>query len=224
MRRADRLYEIVQMLRGGRTRRAEDLAQHLEVSVRTIYRDIADLVACGVPIDGEAGVGYVLRPGYLMPPLNFTRSELQALALGARLVEAWSDMEFADAAREALVKIKSALPDKAESLDRLNIFGHALRLDAVFRERLRTIRQAIETSHRIEIAYERLNGEASTRAIRPLALDFWGPVWTLTAWCEAREDFRVFRVDRIGAVKSLGERFHPEPGRRLQDYWQRLKA
>jgi predicted DNA-binding transcriptional regulator YafY len=218
MRRADRLYQIVQLLRGARLRRAHDLAAQLEVSVRTIYRDIQDLIACGVPIDGEAGVGYVLRPGYFLPPLSFTTDELQALVLGARLVQSWSDADLGRAATEALVKIQSVLPEKTGSVDRLNVFSYGLRLDREVRARLRIIRCAIDALHTLDLTYESLSGETTERRVRPLSLDFWGPVWTLTAWCEKREDFRVFRVDRIHATWDTGEGFRPEVGKTLKDY------
>ncbi len=224
MRRADRLYQIVQLLRGARLRRAQDLAAHLEVSVRTIYRDIQDLIACGVPIDGEAGVGYVLRPGYFLPPLSFTTEELQALALGARLVQSWSDADLGRAATEALIKIQAVLPEKSGSVDRLNVFSYGLRLDREVRDRLRIIRHAIDAFHTLDLTYESLGGETTERRVRPLALDFWGPVWTLTAWCERREDFRVFRVDRILAVQDSGASFRHEAGRTLKDYLHRMSC
>jgi len=224
MRRAERLYEIVQLLRGARLRRAQDLAAQLEVSVRTIYRDIQDLVACGVPIDGEAGVGYMLRPGYFLPPLSFTTEELHALALGARLVQSWSDDDLGRAAAEALVKIGSVLPDRSGSLEGPSVFSYGMRLDRAVRDRLRLIRRAIDAPRSLDLTYESLAGEVTERRIRPLSLDFWGQVWTLTAWCEARGDFRVFRVDRILSARDTGERFRPEPGRTLKDYLNRLSS
>src|SRR5688572_17137320 len=135
MRRADRLFQIVQHLRGGRLVTARALGERLEVSERTIYRDIADLVGCGVPIDGEAGVGYIMRSGFDLPPLMFTRSELAALTLGARFVKAWSGAEHALAAEEALVKIEAVLPERERRMvEETPLFAFSLGMTDATRE------------------------------------------------------------------------------------------
>ncbi|MCG7391304.1 YafY family transcriptional regulator [Microvirga sp. ACRRW] len=224
MRRADRLFDIVQMLRGGRLRTAHDIAEQLEVSVRTIYRDIDALIASGVPIEGERGIGYVLRGAMLLPPLSFSVPELQALALGAKLVKAWADKELAQAAEEVLAKVDAVIGnDRRIELQRQDLRAFGLHLKDSERERLALIRHALRTRHKIGLNYADAMGEASDRTVRPLGLEAWGHAWTLTAWCELRQDFRAFRLDRMLSVDVLGDIFKPEPGRTLQDYLERLR-
>lgn len=220
MRRADRLFQIVQYLRDGRLTTAATLAKKLEVSERTIYRDIADLIGTGVPIDGEAGVGYIMREGYDIPPLMFTRSEIVALTAGARLIRAWGGTAMAEAAEEALVKIRAVLPEDARS-SAAKVQVHAFQmpeLDAQTRKRLDTLEAAVETNKQLEIAYTTEDGTPSLRIIRPLGLWFWGKVWTVVAWCELREDFRMFRADRITSTTEVGH-FRQERGKRLSDFY-----
>ncbi|MEK6216742.1 MAG: YafY family transcriptional regulator [Boseongicola sp.] len=220
MRRADRLFQIVQYLRDGRLTTAAKLAERLEVSERTIYRDIDDLIGSGVPIDGEAGVGYLMREGYDLPPLMFTRNEIVALVAGARLIRAWGGASMAQGAEEALVKIRAVLPDSERELAR-SVQVHAFQmpeLDDATRKRLDTLEDAIEKRLRLTISYETGDGTATTRAVRPLGLWFWGKVWTLVAWCELRDDFRMFRADRMSVVKSHG--WHrEEKGKKLSDVY-----
>ena len=224
MRRADRLFQIVQHLRLRRTRTtARDLARKLAVSERTIYRDIQDLGRSGVPIEGEAGVGYILR-GFDVPPLMFTREEIEALVIGARMVETWTTEQLAAAARQALEKIEAALPERLKAeLDKPRIYAVDLRTEANARTLLDAIRQAIAMSHRIEFDYQREDGQATRRAVQPLGLYFWGNVWTLAAWCELRNDFRSFRLDRISGI-AAGEQFETEPGRTLDDFLAVVRA
>ena len=202
MRRADRLYRLIELLRGGRLTTASRLAGQLEVSERTIYRDIADLMASGVPVEGEAGVGYVMRPGFDIPPLMFDRSEIAALVTGARLVEAWGGLGMARAASDALAKITAVVPEEiARAGDRTAI--HAFRmpdLDAGTRSRLDLLDGAIRNATSLRLRYTDDSGAGTTRPVRPLGLAFWGKVWTLIAWCDLRDDFRMFRVDRIDAA------------------------
>jgi predicted DNA-binding transcriptional regulator YafY len=219
MRRADRLFQIVQHLRGGRLVTARTLSERLEVSERTIYRDVADLMGSGVPIDGEAGVGYILRSGFDMPPLMFTRDELAALTLGARFVKAWSGARLALAAEEALVKIEAVLPDreKQASTD-THLFAIGAGLPDTVREVVDRLDIAIRERRRMHVVYETLGGETSERDLRPLGLYHWGKVWTLAAWCELRDDFRNFRVDRIATIAECGDGFRDEPGKTLRDF------
>jgi len=222
MRRADRLFQIVQLLRGGRLVTARMLAEKLEVSERTIYRDIADLVGSGVPIEGEAGVGYLMRAGFDLPPLMFTRAEIVALVAGARLIRAWGGLEMAEAAEEALVKIGAVLPDpereKAEGLQ-IHASTMPLAMDEATRRRLDGIERAVDARDRLAMGYGDESGAETARIIRPLSLIFWGRTWTLIAWCELRDDFRMFRVDRIREMES-GARFRMEPGKTLQDFYR----
>ncbi len=224
MRRADRLFQIVQYLRGGRLTTARMLADRLEVSERTIYRDIADLIGSGVPIDGEAGVGYLMRDGYDLPPLMFTHKEITALVAGARLIKAWGGAEMAAAAEEALVKINAVLPDRdrvhAEAVPVHSVSSPELS-DAV-REKIDRIEAACDTRLRLSLDYADAEGSETTRIIRPLGLWFWGKVWTIVGWCELREDFRMFRLDRIRDMAE-GERFKEERGKRLVDFYARME-
>ncbi|PHP66034.1 DNA-binding transcriptional regulator [Zhengella mangrovi] len=225
MRRADRLFAIVQHLRGGRLVTARKLAEWLEVSERTIYRDIADLQASGVPIDGEAGVGYILRSGFDLPPLMFTREEVVALVAGARMIRAWGGAAMARAAEEALVKIASVLPDDgAARIDAPRVYAPPMTLSDNERGLIDRIEAACDTGSVMGLSYRDESGRASERTIRPLGLWFWGKVWTLVAWCELREDFRMFRLDRMLALAPTGERFRPEPGKRLADFFRYMEA
>ena len=224
MRRADRLFQIVQHLRGGRLVTADLLAERLEVSTRTIYRDIADLMSTGVPIDGEAGVGYVMEEGYDLPPLMFTRDEIVALVAGARLIRAFGGADMARGAEEALVKIGAVLPE-AERLRAGRVPIHAIgpRMTDDLRAMIDRIEVATEASRRLALDYSDQNGVATRRVIRPLGLWFWGAVWTVVGWCELRDDFRMFRLDRIDAMQE-GAPFKPERGRQLQDFYRQMEA
>lgn len=214
MRRADRLFRIVQKLRQGRLTKAADLARELEVSERTVYRDMQELMSNGLPIEGEAGVGYLLRGELDMPPLAFTREELEALVVGARLIRAWTGGELSTAAAQALDKIVAVMPDaKPQSW----LFAPG-QMPKAWRKRLDLIQAALNDSRVLLVTYTDADGKPSQREIWPLGLFFWGKVWTLTAWCELRQDFRNFRLDRFENVKSAGRRFQPVPGRRLDDY------
>jgi predicted DNA-binding transcriptional regulator YafY len=225
MRRADRLFEIVQYLRGRRLTTARQLAEWLAVSERTIYRDVADLTASGVPIDGEAGVGYRIKPGFDLPPLMFSLNEIEALTIGARFVESWGGPGLAQGARSALAKIAAALPrDKRAALEASRLFAPGFFVDPVPGERLEAMRQALAERRVARLEYKDGDGRTSQRRVRPLGLYFWGEAWSLAAWCELREDFRNFRLDRIVDLALLPERFADEPGRRLEDFVRRMQA
>ncbi|MEZ5721881.1 MAG: YafY family protein [Paracoccaceae bacterium] len=225
MRRADRLFQIVQYLRGGRLTTARSLADKLEVSERTIYRDIADLIGSGVPIEGEAGVGYVMRAGYEVPPLMFTRSEVAALVAGARMVRAWGGEDLARAAEEALVKISSVLPETLrDSADNVPIHAfNFIGLDPADRDMLDRLEAACNDRTRLDIVYEALDGTETRRLVRPLGLHFWGRTWTLAAWCELRAGFRTFRIDRIAITAEAGP-FRPERDKSLAAYYAEHKG
>jgi predicted DNA-binding transcriptional regulator YafY len=227
MRRADRLFRIVQLLRAGRLQTARSLAQKLQVSDRTIYRDVQDLQLSGVPILSEAGVGYTLRRDYDLPPLMFDAREITALVLGSRMVAAWGDGELASAANDALRKIEAvltpALRDRIDSVP-LHVPSYGLRNQGSAREVLEQLRVAIETSHIVEVTYGDEKENVTQRRLRPMALLFWGNRWTLVAWCELRIDFRSFRADRFKAVRQLDEMFIQERGQRYEDFLAKVRS
>ena len=225
MRRADRLFQIIQLLR--RRRRpitAAVLAERLGVSKRTIYRDVADLLATGVPIRGEAGVGYALSRTYDLPPLMFTQDELEALALGSQVVQAWADPDLAGAAESAIGKVRSVLPETLWRETRDSpLFAFAFRARDTDRANVGLMRRAIRERRRLELDYADAEEQRTSRSIRPLGLFFWGRIWTLAAWCELRKDFRSFRIDRIEAVTDLEDTFEDEDGRSLRDLLRRYE-
>lgn len=219
MRRADRSFQLMLLLQEGKVRTGHYLAEKLKVSTRTVYRDIADLVGSGIPIDGEAGVGYLLRDEYRLPPLMFNADELKALALGAQMVRAWSDKELASTIATAIRKIESILPENLKKeirLQRIEVPG--FQMSDEVSNKLRIVRTALDAQEILDVHYTAIAGEATRRRIRPLILYFWGKTWTLGAWCELREGFRSFRVDRMDSVVNTTEVFEPTDECSLQAY------
>ncbi len=218
MRRADRLFQLVQLLRGRRSVvTAQALADALQVSVRTVYRDIQDLSLSGVPIDGEAGVGYRLARGFDLPPLMFDRSELEAVLVAARMLKAWGEPGMAAAAQSALAKIEAVLPrDLRQGFGQSGFYVPDFGDYPLFQ--LTPIREAINLRRKLAFDYVREDGLASSRVVWPLGVYFWGKVWTLAAWCELRDDFRHFRVDRMATIEVSADDFPAMPGRTLQDF------
>jgi predicted DNA-binding transcriptional regulator YafY len=219
MRRADRLFRIVQYLRGRRLTTAAQLATWLKVSERTIYRDVRDLSLTGTPIEGEAGVGYRLRGGFELPPLMFEMEEIEALTLGARMVEAWSSPELAAAAVAATAKIAAVLPpDKQMWIEASRTFVPQFHIPKQLGERFEILRGAIRAQLKVNFVYADEHEKVSERRVRPLSLFFWGERWTLAAWCETRNDFRSFRIDRVLRMRVTEEKFQDEAGKRVADY------
>jgi len=218
MRRADRLFRIVQLLRRRRTVvTAAQMAAKLEISERTVYRDIRDLIAAGTPIDGEAGVGYRLQPGYDLPPLMFDREEIQALVLGARIVAQFGDPALARASESILSKVAGVLPKELEPLlADTRLFVPRRHSSSRSAAGLAVAREALVAQRRLRLKYASQHGNETERDVRPLGVFFWGRTWTLAAWCEMRSDFRNFRLDRISEA-TLGDRFDEEPGCTLRD-------
>lgn len=224
MRRADRLFQIVQLLRRGRATTAKTIASELRVSERTIYRDVQDLVLSGVPIQGEAGVGYALPPHFDLPPLMFDAHELQALVLGARMVQSWSDDELARAARSALAKVEHVLPPRlAARIDATKLFVPDFHVPKDRHAALGTLRAGLEQRRVVRLDYADENGRATRRDVRPLGLFYWGKSWTLTAWCELRADFRNFRLDRIDGAELAARTFRDEAGKTLDEFLARME-
>jgi predicted DNA-binding transcriptional regulator YafY len=225
MRRADRLFRIVQRLRRRGATTARQLAEALEVSERTVYRDIRDLLVSGVPIHGEAGVGYALDRSYELPPLMFNEEEIEALVLGARIVRAWADKKLARAAEEALQKIEAVLPPRLRSkLAESALMAPDFHVSERFRSGLESLRSAIREQRKARFHYVDKAQAGSERVVHPLGLAYWGQSWTLTAWCEMRNGFRNFRLDRIDGLSVLDDRFESEPGRTLSDFLALMAA
>jgi len=221
VRRADRLFRLVELLRRLKLATARRLAEELEVSDRTVYRDVADLVASGVPIRGEAGVGYAIDPGYDLPPLMFTDDEIEALVLGARMVESWCDPALADAARDVLAKVEHTLPRRLRArYARTALFVPDFGWTLPGADKMAALRRAVRERQVVRMDYSDAHGRSSQRIVHPLGLFFWGGVVTFGAWCTLREDFRTFRPDRIGNLELLDATFELSPGRTLQDYFR----
>jgi predicted DNA-binding transcriptional regulator YafY len=220
VRRADRLFQIVQRLRRRGVVTAATLATELEVAPRTIYRDVQDLIASRVPIQGEAGVGYALDRGFDLPPLMFTEDEIEALVLGARLVESRADPALARAARDVLAKVEAVLP--ARLRDRIE--GTALYAPGVRGKKpgdgLTTLRGAIRSRRKVAFDYTDRSEAITTRTVQPLGVFLWSDVWSLGAWCELRDGFRSFRLDRMRDLAILDAQFQSLPGRTLDDFFR----
>ena len=222
MRRADRLFQIVQLVRGRRLTTAAFLARRLEVSERTVYRDVADLQHQGVPLEGEAGVGYRLGKGFELPPLMFTSDEARALVASVRMAQGWQDPALAQASQVALGKILSVLPVAARvAAQSLAIYAPPSGLEPAVQVRLQTLREAAQARRKVRLLYRDAGEALSQRDLRPLGCFYWGRVWTLAAWCESRNAFRSFRLDRMDQLElqqGAGAHFRDEPGRTLSDY------
>jgi len=222
MRRADRLFLIIHALRGRRTALpARSLAETLGVSLRTVYRDVADLQLSGVPIEGEAGVGYMLRKGSDIPPLMFSANELEALVVGSRFVRAFAGTRLAESAQSALLKVEAVLPPELrERAARTPIFAPVWRdrYQENFAALIDDLHAAVLGNQVLQLEYRDESGQASTREVEPLCLSFWGGKWTLGAWCRLRRDFRNFRPDRIGTCSRSGEVFVETAERSLSAY------
>lgn len=228
MRRADRLFQLVQLIRGRRLSTAAYLAERLAVTSRTIYRDVADLQHQGVPIEGEAGVGYRLGSGFDLPPLMFTEIEAKALVAAVRVAQIALDADLAADAEAALSKILSVLPAAARAAAESQALYAPLNvmtgLNPGTRQHLQQLREAVQAQRTLKITYKDLQGNSSARTVRPLGCFYWGKVWTLAAWCDARGDFRSFRVDRIEKSEVLELRFANEPGKTLADFLRKVGA
>lgn len=219
MRRTDRLFDIIQILRDGKLHRAQDIAARLEVSTRTIYRDMDTLVASGVPVEGERGVGYMITEAISLPPLNLTVAELEALNLGMAIVAEAADPDLKAAALSLADKVDAVLPTKTiADADQWKFAVYPFADAARGFAHLPTLRAAIRAKQKLCLTYTSKDARVTTRTIRPLHMEYWGRIWTLTSWCELRDDFRVFRVDLIQTAEALPELFVDEPGKTLADY------
>ena len=223
MRRADRLIKIVHYLRRMRHAvTAKKIAEDFEICQRTVYRDIQDLMNSGVPIYGEAGVGYVIDKKYHLPPVMFDFDELEAIALGINMVCNWTDEKFSEKANGALEKIQAVLSDTLlRDMNQLTTHSVESRGKIPWKVSFSDIRECIRHKQKIRFNYLDLQNRASKRTIRPLSLVFFGPVWLVIGWCETRKDFRNFRLDRITDLRISEQTFRDEKGKTLQDYLAR---
>ncbi|HJS09941.1 YafY family protein [Sphingopyxis sp.] len=222
MDKTGRLFAIIDSLR--RRRRpvtAEILAEEQGVSVRTLYRDVQALVALGAPIDGEAGVGYVLRPGFFLPPLMFTADELEALVLGARWVEGRQDGALSRAAGLALAKIAAASPDELKQrIDEAGLWPVSSGWREINAPLLATVRAAMRAEKTLHIGYADASGAATERAIWPAALAYFEEKHIIAAWCLLRQDFRSFRIDRVTSARIGDEGFGRRRAVLMADFWR----
>jgi len=219
MRRGDRLFQIVQLLRTNQNITAQQMAQRLEVSVRTIYRDMKDLSLSSVPVISETGVGYSIDSSYSLPPITFNEDELEALLLGVRMVQSWSDRQMAAEATRVIEKIECILPQGLKrALQSKEILVPAFHVFSEEADLMPEIRQAIKLQHKLHLQYKRADEQKSQRVIWPLGLFFWGKVWTVVAWCEYRVGYRQFRIDRIVKYSVLDEAFKLEKNQTLENY------
>ena len=222
MSRSERLLDLIQILR--RHRRpvgGAELARELGVSLRTLYRDIRSLTANGAPIDGEAGIGYVLQPGYTLPPLMFSEEEVEAIVLGARMVASSADSRLARAALDALAKVAAMLPGaRGEDVAALGLLSAPRQPLAPDGVDLALLRQAIRAERRVWITYRDEAGNRTERRVWPVSLTFFDRVRVLAAWCELRQGFRHFRTDRVMTLAETPERL-PRPRRILMREWRK---
>lgn len=209
MRRADRLLRIIQILRRHRRPvKGQTMAEELEVSLRTLYRDIADLITDGVPIRGEAGVGYVLGQGYDLPPLMFTTDEVEAVVLGLRWVMRRGDKELVRAAVDAVAKVGTVLPAELKPV----LFDTALIVPPAWQAfpdavDVATLRRAIREQRKVLLNYQDEAGALTERVIWPIAISYFDAQRLIIGWCELRKDFRTFRTDRMAQAQVLPERY-----------------
>ena len=224
MTRAQRLLALLQVLRGYRFPvTGEALAAQLGISLRTLYRDIGTLREQGARIEGEAGLGYLLKPGFLLPPLMFTQEEIEALVLGGRWVAEHGDERLARSARDAVDKIAAVLPDGLRrTLDDTGLLVASAREAGPPSPHMAPIRRALREQSRLELDYRAEDGTGSRRVVWPVALGFFERVRVLVAWCELRHDFRHFRLDRIAALAACGS--YPRPRRALLREWRAARS
>ncbi len=222
MARSNRLLELLQLLRHYRYPvSAQVLATTLQISVRTLYRDIATLQQQGADIEGEAGVGYLLKPGFMLPPLMFSQDELEALVLGQRWVGKHGDPRLAAAATEALAKIAAVLPESLrDALDANALLVGSAAIPAAQQPDLALIRQAIRSQRKLLLSYQDGNGSSSERTVWPVALGYFDNCRVLAAWCELRQQFRHFRTDRMLNCGVLEQRY-PQRRQQLLQQWRR---
>lgn len=219
MRKSDRLFEILQVLRDGELHTAQDLADQMTVSVRTLYRDMDALAASGIPLRGTRGTGYRLAQAITLPPLTLTPSELEALNLGIAITAELADPELKAAANSLAEKLDAVQPETtAAEADAWKFAASPFADAARGFAQMPTLRAAIKARQKLRITYTSKDGAVASRTIRPLHMEYWSRIWTLTAWCELRQAHRVFRLDLISSAEALPELFSDEVGKMLADF------
>ena len=226
MRRADRLIKITHFLRQRRRAvTAKQIAEAFEICTRTVYRDIQCLIDAGAPIMGEAGVGYMIDKQYYLPPITFDPDELEAIGLGISMVRQWTDNQFADKADSAFEKIQAVLPASLQGeLKQITTYAVPTRLKVPWSVSFSTLRECIRARRKIHIAYVDESRKETSRTLQPLALFFFNPVWLLAGWCEKREDFRHFRLDRIQSLALSEDCFEDDPNTNLSAYLAKVQC
>jgi predicted DNA-binding transcriptional regulator YafY len=220
MRRAERLFRLVNELRARSISRADDLAQRFEVSTRTIYRDIAHLQGSGLPIDGEAGIGYLLRPGFNLPSMTFTTEQIEALAIGLAFAESLDDRDLATAAAEVRAKLQANLPDPGErKLSDAPYYSLHRKTGAPQLAAL--LRKAIRQRRVVDLTYTGGADGPKDRRLHPLVIWSFEFGWMVSGWCELRQDFRTFRLDRIAQCRLTGDHFPDDPALGLKAFLYR---
>lgn len=223
-RRADRLFQIVQILRGRRLTTAALLAERLNVSERTIYRDIRDLSLSGVPVEGEAGCGYRLMAGFDLPPLMLTHRESEALIVAIRLLKTWGGERLSRELESAQEKVLAILPPESRSkAEQTRIYAPDIGIHSHSRQAFDIIHQAISGQQALMLHYRDETGQLTLRDVLPLGLFFWGEHWLLVAWCEMREDYRCFRLERCLEITLLERRFSEAANRSLSDFLRKVQ-
>jgi len=225
VRRADRLFQIVQHLRARRLTTAAQLSDWLGVSQRTVYRDIRDLSLSGVPVQGETGVGYRIDRSYDLTPLMFTRDEVEAVVIGLRMAEAFAGPSLRSAARMALDKVALALPQQRRmEIEEPQLYAPTFHIDPALGERVEMIRQAVAARRKLDVSYRDKKEQETSRVLRPLALYFWGTGWSLAAWCESRKDFRSFWLHRMSRCVALEAVFEIDQDKSLAEFLRSVGA
>jgi predicted DNA-binding transcriptional regulator YafY len=225
VRRADRLFQIVQHLRARRLTTAAQLSDWLGVSQRTVYRDIRDLSLSGVPVQGEAGVGYRIDRAYDLTPLMFTPDEVEAVVIGLRMAEAFAGPSLRSAARMALDKVALALPQQRRmEIEEPQLYAPTFHIDPALGERVELVRQSIAARRKLDVSYRDKKEQETRGVLRTLALYFWGTGWSLAAWRESRKDFRSFWLHKMSACVTLDVKFEIEQDKSLAEFLRSVGA
>jgi predicted DNA-binding transcriptional regulator YafY len=221
MSRTERLFDLIQLLRRHRLPvSGQSLAEELGISLRTVYRDISLLQSFGAPVDGEPGVGYVLKPGFMLPPLMFSEEEIEAMVLGARWVAKRADTQLALAAQNVLAKIAAVLPNELKlQLETSGLLVPPVKYVESKDSDLILIRKAIRLERKVQLDYRDLGDNKSTRTLWPIALGYFDEVSLMVAWCELRQEFRHFRTDRIIQL-TITDQKYPERRQALLKKWR----